>query len=69
MQIKEKLAWAIGRGASAAELESTAISEGMLCLAENAIARVLRGGTTAYEANRVISDPMLATLAAISKQQ
>jgi type II secretory ATPase GspE/PulE/Tfp pilus assembly ATPase PilB-like protein len=67
MQVTEKLACAIGHGASAAELESLAISDGMLCLAEIAIARVLRGDTTAYEANRVVADPTLATLAAMAK--
>jgi type II secretory ATPase GspE/PulE/Tfp pilus assembly ATPase PilB-like protein len=66
MQISHPLADAIARGVSSAELEAIAIKEGMLCLAEIAIARVLRGETTAYEANQVLADPMLAKLASLA---
>ncbi|TWU56419.1 Type II secretion system protein E [Rubripirellula tenax] len=67
MRMDHRLCEAIGNGASAAQLETIAIDEGMLCLAEVTAARVLRGLTTADEANQAVADPLLATLAALAK--
>ncbi|TWU49404.1 GspE/PulE family protein [Rubripirellula reticaptiva] len=69
MDLNHHLCHAIGEGVSAADLETLAVDEGMLCLAEVTAARVLRGETTADEANHAIADPLLATLSALAKRK
>ena len=53
---------AISCGTAAAELEDVARRSGMLTLGEATALRVLKGATTPYEANRAVSDPMLASI-------
>ena len=57
----------IAEGSSAAELEKFACQEGLRNLAEVLAARVLSGATSAVEASRNISDPMIAELVAASR--
>lgn len=64
MIVDKMMSDAITRGASAAELQDLAEQHGMLSMVEATMARVLSGVTTPQEANRVVSDPELAALAA-----
>lgn len=67
MNVDATLSQAISQRMAAAKLETMAVNTGMLCLAEVAIARVLRGETTAGEANHAIEDPLLAELSRLAK--
>ncbi len=67
MAVDASVSHAISQRMTAAKLETMAVDAGMLCLAEVAIAHVLRGETTAQEANHAIEDPMLAELARLAK--
>ncbi len=66
MSVDKNLSDAIGRGASSAELQDLAEQNGMLSMVEAIIGRVFSGVTTPQEANRVVSDPDLAALAALA---
>lgn len=68
MSVGASLSQAIAQRTTASKLETMAVDGGMLCLAEVAIARVLRGETTAQEANHAIEDPMLAELARLARE-
>lgn len=67
MIVGRELSQAIADHVPAGELESIAAAKGMLTLAETAALRVYRGQTTAYEANRAVSDPTLASLVTLSR--
>jgi type II secretory ATPase GspE/PulE/Tfp pilus assembly ATPase PilB-like protein len=67
MTIDQQLSAAIADQAPASKLESIAVDQGMLTLAEAAALRAYRGQTIAYEANRVVSDPTLAALASLAR--
>ncbi len=67
MTVNRELGEAISNGVAANELEKIAANSGMLRLPEVAASRVLRGIATSQEANRVVTDEYLATLAALSK--
>ena len=64
MSVDRNLSDAIARGVSSAELQHLAEQQGMLSLVESTIVRVFSGVTTPQEANRVVSNPDLAALAA-----
>lgn len=64
MKVSPSLAERIANSAPSLEVQCLATEQGMLTLAETAAVRVLRGETTAHEANRVTADPFLASLAA-----
>jgi type II secretory ATPase GspE/PulE/Tfp pilus assembly ATPase PilB-like protein len=68
MTMGRELSSAIAEHAPAEELESLAAELGMTTLAESAALRVFRGETTAYEANRAVSDPVLASLVTLSRE-
>ena len=64
MSVDKSLADAIGGGVSSAELQELSEQQGMLSMTQSTLVRVYRGITTPQEANRVVSDPDLAALAA-----
>jgi type II secretory ATPase GspE/PulE/Tfp pilus assembly ATPase PilB-like protein len=66
MPVSRAISESIANGDAAIHLETLAREEGMLTLAEAAAIRVLRGDTTAFEVNRIVSDPFLASLTARS---
>ena len=66
MSVNQAISELIGSNASSIEIQRAMIAQGMLTLAESATLRVLRGETTAWEVNRLVEDPFLATLAAMS---
>ncbi|MCG8652339.1 MAG: Flp pilus assembly complex ATPase component TadA [Pirellulales bacterium] len=65
MIVQQQLSEAIVDHAPAAALQKIASDQGMLTLEEAAYLRVIRGQTTADEANRVVPCPSLAALAAV----
>jgi type II secretory ATPase GspE/PulE/Tfp pilus assembly ATPase PilB-like protein len=65
MSIDKKLSDAIANGSTSAELQDLAEQQGMLSMVESIVTRVYNGTTTPQEANRVVSDPDLAALAAL----
>ena len=67
MKINKEISSSIANRVPAAKLEALAIEQGMLSLAETAALRVFRGETTAYEANRAVSDPHLASLVSLAR--
>lgn len=62
-----EIADAIANGGSANEIDDVAQRNGMMTMAESAAMRVYRGMTTPYEANRTVSDPLLAKLVGIAR--
>lgn len=66
MTITRELSDSISDGESAAAIEDRATAGGMLTLAEVAALRVFRGETTPHEANRLVSDPLLASLVTLA---
>lgn len=68
MVVDKTISESIANRAASGALENLAAEQGMLTLAEAAALRVFRGDTTAYEANRAVSDPQLAALAALTRR-
>jgi type II secretory ATPase GspE/PulE/Tfp pilus assembly ATPase PilB-like protein len=62
-----EIANAIASSGSANQVDDIARHDGMLSMAESAALRVFRGATTPYEANRTVSDPLLARLVSLAK--
>ena len=63
MVVDPKIEDAISKRATASEIESISVANGMLRLSEVAHGYVLRGTTSIDEANRVLNNPNLAALA------
>lgn len=68
MPIDREIEQAIIHGEDSGQIERIAVEHGMLSLADAAQVRVLRGDTTATEANRVIEHPELAYLASKERE-
>jgi type II secretory ATPase GspE/PulE/Tfp pilus assembly ATPase PilB-like protein len=68
MVVDKTISESIANRVSSGALETLAVEQGMLTLAEAAALRVFRGDTTAYEANRAVSDPQLAALASLTRR-